>query len=134
MKFKCDKCGEIDHVIMDGYAFGDRQLEDVPFVVTVSDKGKAKAKFKEPDHPYERTLNKKYWEKAATDYAQDTYDDGDVMACPTCGNDVDYGPHPGRPAKPKAKPIKLTALSIDDVTKRILGLGASCVTKKRPSK
>lgn len=33
MELKCDTCGVIDHIIVDGYCFGDRLLEGVEFMV-----------------------------------------------------------------------------------------------------
>jgi len=39
MELKCDNCGAIDHVLVDGYAFGDRLLEGVMFEV-VDNNGK----------------------------------------------------------------------------------------------
>jgi hypothetical protein len=54
----------------DGYGFGDRMLEGVPFKAEVTKDGKLKVSFAEPDGAYEQGLNRKKWEKEALEYAE----------------------------------------------------------------
>jgi hypothetical protein len=86
-KFYCDKCGEIDHVLMDGYAFGDRLLEGVMFEVRVGKKG-LDVKVADDCEEYFSGLNTKKWLKAAKEHAQEN----DIATCPRCQEDVDAQP------------------------------------------
>lgn len=56
---------------IDGYAFGDRLLEGVPFKITVKSDGTLAASLVNPNGGYEKGLNRRKWEKDAKDYAKD---------------------------------------------------------------
>lgn len=78
-------CGEIDHVLFNGYYFGDRLLEDVMFKAFIKDGQLAVASREEWDKdPYLIRLDKHYWLPLALDYAQKN----DCAECPKCGSDV----------------------------------------------
>ena len=84
MKLKCDNCGEIDHIIVDGYSFGDRLLEGVSFMVK-DENGKPKAFGVTPAcQDYFDDLNQKKWLGACEDYCEHL----DIAQCPKCGDDV----------------------------------------------
>jgi hypothetical protein len=85
--FRCDDCGDIDHVLMDGYGFGDRLLEGVMFEVRVGKKG-LQVRVQDDCSDYFSGLNKKKWLKEAAEYAKDN----DVATCPHCGGDVGAQP------------------------------------------
>ena len=83
--FVCDKCGEIDHVIMDGYLIGDRILEGVKFDVRKTD-GKFEAKVQRSALPYLKRnhMDVEKWEEEMAAFCQDY----DIAECPKCGWDV----------------------------------------------
>lgn len=97
--FKCEDCGDVKMVTLDGYAIGDRLLEGVMFNITKRKNGTFKAVFAEPDSRYVQGLNKRKWEKDMAEYAAET----DVFACGTCGGDIyveedsDVNPVSGKP-------------------------------------
>jgi len=113
--FKCDKCGEIDHVTVDGYAVGDRVLEGVMFEIRFA-KGakKYKATVEDEAREYFSELNQKMWLKRMEKYAGET----DTASCPKCGEDVDMNPEIQRP---EAKPIEVKLESWEDVIGRVVG-------------
>lgn len=78
-KFVCEKCGKVDSVLVDGYAFGDRQLEGVIFKVK-NVKGKPKVLEVTVGKKYFETLNKKLWYKACEDYCKQL----DLANCSKC--------------------------------------------------
>lgn len=82
--FKCDKCGDLDYVLMDGYPFGDRLLEGVMFEVRVDAKGKFSVKIDKDSAAYFSDLNQAKWLKAAKEYAKKN----DIWTCPKCSDDV----------------------------------------------
>lgn len=57
---------EVSVLYMNGYDFGDRLLEDVPFKITIED-GKLKA---ECQDKYDPGINWPYWEKKCAEVAQ----------------------------------------------------------------
>lgn len=82
-------CGEIDHVLFDGYGFGDRTLEGVTFKAFIRDGKIAVDSVEDWDNcPYLSTLNKKHWMDEALDYAKNN----DIADCPKCGNQIDAQP------------------------------------------
>lgn len=84
MELKCDKCGKIDHVLVDGYPFGDRLLEGVMFEVRdVNGKPDVIGVTKDCLDYFEGLSSKK-WLKACKDYCEKL----DVAGCPNCGEDV----------------------------------------------
>lgn len=82
-------CGEIDHVLFDGYSIGERILEQVMFKVFLKDGEIAVDSKDEWDKdPYLSGLNKNYWMERALNFAKKN----DIATCPKCGNDVDALP------------------------------------------
>ncbi len=85
--FNCDECGEIDHILVDGYEFGDTLLEGVMFEIRHNN-GKFNAVVQEESKQYFDGLNKKKWLKEAERFS----DNNDIAACPKCGEDVSAQP------------------------------------------
>jgi hypothetical protein len=95
----CHACGKaVDTVLVDGYQFGDRLLEEVIFVIKnvggiptcegVTDECK----------DYFSELNEKAWLDACRSFCDA---DIDIGSCPICGDDVHVlAPHPRPPVKP----------------------------------
>jgi len=79
----CDNCGKVEHVLIDGYCFDDRLLEDVEFEVRVVN-DKVKVVVEESAKPYFETLNEKLWLKRAKEFAEET----DIVECPYCHNQM----------------------------------------------
>lgn len=78
-------CGEIDHIIFNGYSFGDRMLEGVMFKAWYEGDELRVTSVEEWDEsPYLRQLNKDYWMGCALAHAKQL----DVAQCPNCGNEV----------------------------------------------
>ncbi len=94
MKFICEDfedkkgCGQIDYVLMEGYGFGDRMLEDVYFKVTLNDDKEYTVVEAEGQEDYTQQLNMKYWIKEAHEYVK-SYD---FAECPHCREDVSLAP------------------------------------------
>jgi len=86
MKFDCEKCGDVDAVIVDGYGFGDRLLEGVMFKVFYRD-GKLTAEVMPDSANYFNDLNTKKWLAACVQYVQDMEDDVEGQ-CPCCDEDI----------------------------------------------
>lgn len=84
MSFKCDKCGDLDYVLFDGYPFGDRMLEDVMF--RRYNDGHVEIN---SDDAYWQKLNSKMWLETAKEWS----DDLDIGTCPKCKEDVDGDPN-----------------------------------------
>lgn len=82
--FTCDTCGQIDHVLMDGYVFGDRILEGVMFKVMPD----LSVSIAPENAEYFKDLNQKKWLKAAKEHAKEN----DIATCPKCQGDVDAQP------------------------------------------
>jgi len=84
MKLICDNCGEIGHVLVDGYGFGDRLLEGVMFKVRdVNGKPKVDG-VTEDSQEYFNGLNAKKWIKECEKYCKEL----DIATCPNCDEDV----------------------------------------------
>jgi len=107
--FKCDKCGGVDYVTVDGYGFGDRVLEGVLFEIRFA-KGakKYKATVESSAKEYFSTLNEKMWLKRAEEYVQGT----DAASCPKCGDDVAMNEDSVRP---EPKPLMVKMSNIADI-------------------
>ena len=84
MSLNCTKCGEIDHVFIDGYPFGDRLLEGVLF--KVEDKnGKPHAiGVAEESAEYFSGLNEKKWLKECEAFCLEL----DIIECPICYDEI----------------------------------------------
>lgn len=90
MKFVCEQCGEVDHVLMDGYGVGDRLLEGVMFKITIK-KENLIAHVQDEDKSYftNNHISIKKWEKEMTDDAKESYENDGccLMVCPRCEQD-----------------------------------------------
>lgn len=83
-KLKCDDCGELDHVLFDGYAFGDRMLEGVMFQARLEGEEDFVVVFAPGNEHYTKKLNTDYWLAAAKVHAAEL----DIAVCPKCNDDV----------------------------------------------
>lgn len=88
MKLTCEDCGkEVDYALVNGYYFGDRQLEGMWFrIKVVSDNpvtlvGKYDGGM---DNPYVKGLNMKMWNEEAAIFAIHA----DIWTCPECEGDI----------------------------------------------
>jgi hypothetical protein len=94
MKFICGHCGEVDHVLMDGYGVGERLLEGVMFKITIKKEKfqeTLKAHVQDQDKSYftDNHISIKKWEKEMTVDAKDSYEEDACcfMICPKCEQD-----------------------------------------------
>jgi len=84
MKLECKDCGAIDHVLVDGYFFGDRLLEGVNFMVKDQD-GIPTALGVVPEaQSYFDDLNQDKWLRTCEKFCEQL----DIAQCPKCGGDV----------------------------------------------
>jgi len=115
MELKCDKCGKIDYVLVDGYAFGDRILEGVMFEVKDTN-GKPDVLGVTKDCvDYFNDLNSRKWLKACQEFCEGE----DIGQCPKCGGDVEiWGSNKPRPP---ARMIPMTRGS--DLMREIMNAG-----------
>lgn len=82
-------CGEISHVLFDGYSFGDRLLEGVMFKAFIKENAIAVDSVDEWEtDPYLIGLNKEHWMEEALDFAKKN----DIAECPNCGLEVGAQP------------------------------------------
>jgi hypothetical protein len=80
-KIVCPDCGEVDHALVNGYAFGDRLLEGVMFKITISQRGIVMAESADDDsREYLKDLSANKWTREAVRYAIGC----DSLECPTC--------------------------------------------------
>jgi len=83
---KCDTCGELTHVLVDGYTIRDRVFEGVWFMVYF---GNGKATHVTPltkeDAEYLDDFNTKKIYKEVMEFANNS----DILICPTCREDID---------------------------------------------
>lgn len=92
----CDQCGVVDHLLVDGYDFGDRLLESVLFEVRAV-RGRPQVTVTAADAAYFQTLNTTRWLREARSYVRDA----DVFICPHCKSNVEViAPTPTRVAVP----------------------------------
>lgn len=115
--FKCDECGDIDHVVLDGYSFGERLLEGVEFEVRIEN-GQFVAKVNDSDVEYFNRLNTKMWLEEAVEAAKYS------AQCPKCDLDVEIESEP----KPKPQPIEIKMSPMSD----IMDIFNKIVDKKNP--
>ncbi len=110
--FVCDKCGDLEYVLIDGYGFGDRILEDVSFEIRIKNDN-FKVILAPGQDDYCIQLNMKYWLKEAHDYVSHH----DFGECPKCRGDVDLGePYdPEITPLPTGTPIK--SYTLDEIIK-----------------
>jgi len=90
MKFNCPKHGCVEYVLLNGYAFGDRLLEDVMFQVRVDDKKQYMVCIDPDSANYFAQFNEKSWLMKAHEYMKGA----DLLECPTrgCKNDIAVDP------------------------------------------
>ena len=79
-------CGVIDHIVFDGYDFGERTLEGVKFKAQLNAKYEVEISTVDDwiTNSYLCGLNREHWTKAAKDYR----DDLEVAESPYCGNEI----------------------------------------------
>jgi len=82
MSFNCPTCGQQGYALIDGYAFGDRLLEDVEFEIRKDKDGNLTASVEPSAANYFSQLNEKKWLKEAVKRATDCPDE---LTCPQCG-------------------------------------------------
>ena len=86
-KFICDKCGEVDAIMINGYGIGDKLLEGVMIKFTYDANHKMQASLNNPDHEeYCKKLNMKEYFKNSIEYAESG--DMDDSVCCECQNDA----------------------------------------------
>lgn len=82
---RCEKCGQADYVLIDGYWFGDTLLEGVMF--RVSKRGGRWVAVVDPkDADYLADIGPAKWTREAKEYANSKA--LDVAYCPKCGGDI----------------------------------------------
>lgn len=88
MNFNCPKHGEVDHVLVNGYGFGDRLLEGIMFEVRVSDAHEYDVRPICPDDL--KGLDAPHWSQRCREYAATS----DFARCPheRCNEDVSLQP------------------------------------------
>jgi hypothetical protein len=116
-----DEYGEVTdskQALMDGYSFGDRQLEGVMFIVTVEEDGRLSVQTSPEYADYMSSLNEEMWLEEALDYAErnDMFEglDGteDIGLIMTNG---DYNPGPQQPTRNQAQPITIQKTNLNDI-------------------
>ena len=112
MKFNCVSCGEIDHVIVDGYAMADRLLEGVNFEVRRDDEGKYQAQVEESARSYFSNLNQTMYLAQACEDAEKGY-----SFCSKCGEEM------GNPSTPAIE------MTLENFGNLLGGLGTFSVGK-----
>jgi hypothetical protein len=80
----CDNCGNLEHILIDGYNVDDRLLEGV-LIECRLENGKWVASFQEEDSGYVSRLN----ETSLLMEAVWVLENLDIAECPQCGGDVD---------------------------------------------
>jgi len=91
MKFVCDNCGEVDHVLIDGHHVAERFLEGIMFEIRIKhEKFQDKVIAVAQDKYYfkDSGLSISKWEKEMLEYAiEDIKDNGCcTMICPKCNS------------------------------------------------
>ena len=90
----CDNCGaDLDYVLVDGYAFGDRTMEGVMFKARLSNMKEVDGKRKqtgwtcigvrEEDEAYMKQFDWNYWSNLCEEYCERN----DLAQCPLCGEE-----------------------------------------------
>lgn len=112
-KFVCSNCGKTGHVLIDGYAFGDRLLEGVLFKVE-NRRGKPKCAGVVEGAEYFKKLNRNMWFKACEAYCR-TLEGAD---CPVCKDEEVrvWGADLTRPA-----PVMITMTDAGAMLRRVFG-------------
>jgi hypothetical protein len=110
LKFKCDKHGELEYVLIDGYSFGDTLLEGVMFEIRIF-KGKMKAKVESGAEEYMENLNERKWIKAAEASAIEE----EEFLCPKCGGHIYSVKNPLFEEGPSGPVVSVKMSSLADV-------------------
>ena len=106
----CEKCGQVEFGLVDGYCFGDRLLEDVMLAARLDLKGKFKVKISPDSKDYFEELNTKKWLKTALDYVKED----DLLICPKCQD------HRIPINQPKGfKPLPIKTIRFDDLMREL---------------
>lgn len=114
--FKCDTCGPVDHVLLDGYPVGDRLLEGVLFEIRFTKNGKSyTASTTKDDAEYMSQLNVKRWRKEMVEYAKGT----DIASCPKCDGDVDVADLLTKVPRPASPTIEIKMTGLPDILRRL---------------
>ena len=79
--FRCTDCGDLDSVLINGYAVGDRLLEDVLFIGTAV-KNKVAVAIQPECAAYFATLNQRVWLAEMKRHANRPF--ADDFICPKC--------------------------------------------------
>ncbi len=89
MHFNCERCGNSQTALLNGYRFGDVLLEGVWFIVTLSPEGKV-TDFQptEDSKSFMTPLNAKKWLEDGKESAQRMADEDDFFTCEKCKDDV----------------------------------------------
>jgi hypothetical protein len=95
---KCQKCGEIEYGLLDGYLVGNTLLEGVMFEIKNTN-GKPDVKVKDDSKEYFEELNSKRWLNAVKDSLKDM----EFLTCPECKSDIEnpFYKEPSKEIKPK---------------------------------
>lgn len=106
----CEFCNqEIDHVLIHGYDFGDRMMEDVYFKVRSIDGKPECFGVIEDSKAYMKQFNWDHWKERCEEHCK-TYDLG---TCPTCHDDVVIEDDETTSSKPE--PIAINIKSAKDM-------------------
>lgn len=109
-EFFCEECNkQIDYVLIHGYDFGDRMMEDVYFKVRSVDGKPECFGVTEDSEPYMVQFNWKYWKKRCEQHCE-TYDIG---TCPECQDDVII--EDNETAESRPEPISINLTSAKDI-------------------
>jgi uncharacterized protein YuzB (UPF0349 family) len=92
MHFHCDRCGDTQVALLNGYRFGDVQLEGIWFIVTVSKDGKV-ADFQptEESKPFFANLSAEKMVEIldlGKQTAQEMIESDDLFTCGFCKDDA----------------------------------------------
>jgi len=79
-RLDCDSCGELEYIEQDGYAVGDRLLEDVWFKCFKD----GHVEIRDDCAGYFSQLNRKMWIRRMVEF----FDGDDVARCHKCGADA----------------------------------------------
>lgn len=78
MKFYNKKNKEVDNLFIDGYAFGDRLLEDVKFICKIENDKVVVKSVGITSEKYFKQLNEKYWLEQAQLYVDENINNGEL--------------------------------------------------------
>lgn len=86
VKFVCEVCRrEVDKILFDMYAIGDRLLEGVDCIITRAPDGILSFSIHPNSKSYFEQFNEEYWAERALEYVEDT----DIVQCMYCNSPDD---------------------------------------------